>query len=711
MRTSYRRLDHEAGPLLIDGHDLRVEEVVEVARSRRRVGIAEDAERRIGRCRVMIDVLLGQREKVYGLTTGFGKLRDIAIDPADVERLQANLIRSHAAGVGDPFPEDVVRAALLLRANTLCRGNSGVRLETVRALLQMLNDDVYAYVPCQGSVGASGDLAPLSHLVLVLMGDPGGRFYPRARRPQGFGAEGSDPRETLIREPATSDFEPLPELDGFADLAAREGWTYRPVRLAAKEGLALNNGTQFMTAIGCLTLYDAAELLRLSELAAAMSHEAHRGVLGAYDEKLHLVRPQSFQLETAASVRRYFQDSEILAIHLNTAHLQRASIALEDAAFHLDELCQELEAEGLHAPATVHGATAGVRDLIQRASRVLPARASGEPAASRLKAWAALPQREQIPIFAERLAPLRRHARGLIETVQLANFPRRPATNKVESALVHALDQLNQAVPDAPLVQDDYSFRCYPQVLGTAYRALWHVHEIVETEVNSVTDNPLLFPPEPPQGASGMSADEYRAWLQGDDSAREACRDGVIGGGNFHGEPVAVAMDYLAIAMAEVGNIAERRVAHLVDDNHSRGLPAFLIADSGLNSGFMIPQYTAAALVSENKCKAHPASVDSIPTSANTEDHVSMGTIAARKTAEIVVNVASIVAIELLAAYQGLTFRAPLEPGVPIRSVVVAIQGAGIHPYTEDRVMYPDLHAMKALMTSDPFLDLLITNS
>ena len=423
MSTSYRRLDRDAGRLLLDGHELRVEEVVEVARLRRRVGIDPAAEQRIGRCRVMIDVLLEQREKVYGLTTGFGKLRDIAIDPADVERLQANLIRSHAAGVGDPFPEDVVRAALLLRANTLCRGNSGVRVETVRALVQMLNDDVYAYVPCQGSVGASGDLAPLSHLALVLMGDPGGRFYPRAQRPQGQAPDVGDPRAAVIREPATRDFEALPELPGFPEVAAREGWSFHPVRLAAKEGLALNNGTQFMTAIGCLTLYDAAELIRLSELAAAMSHEAHRGVLGAYDAKLHRVRPQTFQGETAANVRRYFRGSEILSIHLNTAHLQRASIALEDAAFHLDELSQELQAEGLEAPATVHGAAAGVRDLIARAAQVLPARTSGESAASRLSAWAALPQREQIPVFAERLAPLRRHARGLIETIQLANFP------------------------------------------------------------------------------------------------------------------------------------------------------------------------------------------------------------------------------------------------------------------------------------------------
>jgi histidine ammonia-lyase len=311
-------------------------------------------------------------------------------------------------------------------------------------------------------------------------------------------------------------------------------------------------------------------------------------------------------------------------------------------------------------------------------------------------------------MFRERLAPLRRLARTLIEKIQHPWFPVRPPTNKAESTLVSALDQITKAVPDSPIVQDDYSFRCFPQVQATAERTLWHVHEVVLREVNAATDNPLLFPPEPPGGLAAHSPEAYRAWLASSEENLEACREGVVGGGNFHGEPVACAMDFLAIGLAEVGSISERRVAHLVDDNHSRGLPPFLIRSSGLNSGFMIPQYTAAALVSENKVLAHPASVDSIPTCANTEDHVSMGTIAARKAADIVANVALVVAIELLAAWQGLTFRLPLRPGTALRQASEVIHAAGIEFYTDDRVMAPDLARMRQVMDSPALLDLVL---
>ena len=696
--TGYRRIGACDEPVVLDGERLSVEEVVEVARHRRRVVLAPEARHRIACCRAMVEVLLDTREKVYGLTTGFGRLRDVAIDIDDVARLQTNLIRSHASGVGDPFPEDVVRAALLLRANTLCRGNSGVRLDTVLQLLAMLNDDVYPFVPRQGSVGASGDLAPLSHLVLVLMGDPGGRYYPRSRR--------ADPT-AVVRDPAADEFVALPET-GFEAVAAVEGWTFHPVRLEAKEGLALNNGTQVMTGLACLTLYDGFELLRLSELSAAMSHEAHRGVLGAYDPRLHEARPQSHQPDVAARVRGYFEGSEILALFLNTAHLQRAHLALEDASAHLDELEAELRREGVTASDPVREIRGAVAGLVREVEAVVPVQPDGTPDPSAVAAWGRVTQRGQIREFRERLAPLRRLARTLIEKIQHPWFPVRPPTHKAESALVAALDQITRAVPDSPLVQDDYSFRCFPQVQATAERALWHVHEVVQREVNSATDNPLLFPPEPPGGFAAHTPEAYRAWLASSDDTLEACREGVVGGGNFHGEPVAVAMDYLAIALAEVGSIAERRVAHLVDDHHSRGLPPFLIRGSGLNSGFMIPQYTAAALVSENKVLAHPASVDSIPTCANTEDHVSMGTIAARKAADVVANVAHVVAIELLAAWQGLSFRKPLRPGHVLRQAVTAIREAGIEPYTDDRVMAPDLARMRQIMRGDALLDLVV---
>jgi len=696
--TGYRRVGANPEPVVLDGEHLSVEEVVEVARHRRRVTVAPEALHRIACCRAMVEVLLDTREKVYGLTTGFGRLRDVAIDIEDVARLQTNLIRSHASGVGEPFPEDVVRAALLLRANTLCRGNSGVRESTVLQLVAMLNDDVYPFVPRQGSVGASGDLAPLSHLVLVLMGDAGGRYYPRARR--------ADPA-AIVRDPSADAFVSLPA-EGFEAVAATEGWSFRPVRLEAKEGLALNNGTQVMTAIGCLTLYDGFVLLRLSELSAAMSHEAHRGVLGAYDPRLHAARPQSHQEAVAARVKGYFAGSEILALFLNTAHLQRAHLALEDASAHLDELEAELRREGIASSDPVREIRAAVAELVREVEHVVPVEADGTPNPAAVADWAKQSQREQIRIFRERLAPLRRRARTLIEKIQHPWFPVRPPTHKAESALVGALDQITRAVPDSPIVQDDYSFRCFPQVQATAERTLWHVHEVVRREVNSATDNPLLFPPEPPGGLAAHTPEAYRAWLASSDEILEACREGVVGGGNFHGEPVACAMDYLAIGLAEVGSISERRVAHLVDDNHSRGLPPFLIRGSGLNSGFMIPQYAAAALVSENKVLAHPASVDSIPTCANTEDHVSMGTIAARKAADIVANVAHVVAIELLAAWQGLTFRRPLRPGTALRQACHVISSAGIEPYTDDRVMAPDLVRMRQVMESSGLLDLVV---
>jgi histidine ammonia-lyase len=234
------------------------------------------------------------------------------------------------------------------------------------------------------------------------------------------------------------------------------------------------------------------------------------------------------------------------------------------------------------------------------------------------------------------------------------------------------------------------------------------VVETVEVENNSATDNPLLFPPEPVEGFDSIAVKDYADWLRADPDRILKSRQGVLGGGNFHGEPIAVAMDYLAICMAEVANIAERRIANLVDESHSRGLPPFMVESSGLNSGFMVPQYTAASLVSENKVLSHPASTDSIPTCANTEDHVSMGTIAARKAAELVENVHHVVAIEILAAYQGLSFRAPLQPGLPLRKVIQVLSESGLKRYDDDRVMYPEMERVKALLSEKAMLDCLL---
>lgn len=667
--------------LALDGRTLTLEDVVAVARRGRPVAVADDAQRRIGRCREMVEVLLDENQKVYGLTTGFGKLRDVVIPRRDTEKLQENLIMSHACGVGRPFSEEVVRAALVLRANTLCRGNSGVRPEVVGQLVNMLNDGVYPYVPEKGSVGASGDLAPLSHLALVLIGHPEGRFMSGAIRQAG--ADPLHPRE--------QDFVAMPGPGEFAAAAEREGWkTFRPVKLAAKEGLAVNNGTQIMTAIACLALYDGYHALRSAELAGALSLEAHRGVRDAYDPRLHAVRPQTGQPEVARRVLAYCEGSQILDLYLNTGHLHQAREQLKKAAGFLAEIA------GPEAGAARQQARALAADLEDEIPNGAATLADG----------AGLGPREQIARFYRLLRPQRERAGQLLRVVDAESFPHTATAGKARTALVAAIKQLDDAVPEMPWVQDDYSFRCFPQVLACAWRAWEHVAEIVEVEINSATDNPLLFPPDP--GDDAMSPEAYGAWLRGARERIEACKQGVLGGGNFHGEPIAQAMDYFAIAFAEAANISERRIAHLVDENLSRGLPPFLIDESGLNSGFMVPQYTAAALVSENKVLCHPASVDSIPTSANSEDHVSMGTHAARKAAEVLDNVLDVIAIEILAAYQGLRFRLPLEPGRRLRDVLAVLAEHGVHRYEDDRVPYRDFQKLRRLMREKVFLDHLL---
>jgi histidine ammonia-lyase len=669
------------GPLVLDGRSLTIPDVVAVARQRRRVAIAPEAVARMARCRQMVELLVERGEKVYGLTTGFGKLRDVAIDPSRTEQLQENLIVSHAAGVGRPYPEDVVRAAILLRANTLCRGNSGMRPEVVQTFVDLLNDDVYPHVPEQGSVGCSGDLAPLSHVALFLMGHPQARWYRRS----------SDER-ALVTEPRDADFVMFPA--DFDAVAREQGWrSFRPVRLQAKEGLAANNGTQFMTGQACLALHDAWYVLRFGEMAAALSLEANRGVLDAYDDRLHAARDLPGQAACARRMRRYVEGSEILGLYLNSGYLLRARMDVAAATDHLEEVVAEWTA----ASPLIPRLRGGLEELDTRIAAVIPRLADGAPDEAELARLAALPVREQIAWGDAHLAEVRREASALLRQIQAPDFPDTPARAKVEEAIVRCVAHLRESVPRAPLVQDDYSFRCFPQVAACAWRALEHVAAVVEVEINAATDNPLLFPPEPP--VPDMEPAAYRAWLAAE--AYDECRRGVLGGGNFHGEPIAIGMDYLAIAMAEIGNIAERRVAHLVDEAVSRGLPGFLIEATGLNSGFMIPQYTAAALVSENKVLCHPASVDSIPTCANSEDHNSMGSIAARKGAAVVANVRRVVAIELLSAFQGLSFRRPLRPGPRLRRLVAALEAGGLCPLEADAVMAPLLARAEALL-ADP---------
>jgi len=687
--------------LALDGESLKLEDVVSVARYNRKVKIVKKAEERIIRCRAMVEVLLDEGEKIYGLTTGFGKLRDIVIELEDAKKLQKNLIQSHACGVGKPFAEDVVRGAMLLRINTLCKGNSGIRLPVVMQLVKMLNDNIYPYIPQQGSVGASGDLAPLSHLALVLMGDENGKYFPRENRLDAHSTQVTYTEDSFVK---------MPSLEEFDAVADQEGWTFRPVELEAKEGLALNNGTQFMTAVGALAVYDGFYTFRYAELSGAMSTEAIRGIRDAYDSKLHAVRPHSFQPETAQRVMNYCDQSQIIDLYLNTANMYRAKIHLNEAGEFLQMLKQKLDLKQnqLYDKETIKKVRHSIEEIKINLEELFKKTSTGEIDGDKISKWSAMPSRWQIRLFHDHLNPVRHRAVDLLHLVEQESFPKTSETRKLRTALVGAVDQLNKVVPDSPIIQDDYSFRCYPQVLACAYRALWHVCNIIEIEINAATDNPLLFPPEPEDGFDSVRPEDFAKWLTESPERIQLCKENVKGGGNFHGEPIAIAMDYFAIATAEVANISERRIAHLVDENHSRGLPSFMIESSGLNSGFMIPQYTAAALVSENKVLCHPASIDSIPTCAGTEDHNSMGTISARKAAELIENVKYVIAIEILAAFQGLMFRLPLQPGMPIRKVVTMLIKNGVLRYEDDRVLYPDIEKVRELMEQHEFLECLL---
>jgi histidine ammonia-lyase len=493
-------------PVMLTGETLTVEEVVRIARGREAAVISESARANLEKSRAFVDRLVAERRPTYGVTTGFGQFKNVAISPEQTETLQANLIRSHAVGVGEPFSEDVVRAMIVIRVNSLLRGHSGVRAVVIDRLVELLNKNVYPFVPSQGSVGSSGDLAPLSHMVLVIMGE--GEVIVGGRRRAAL---------EVLREKGIV-----------------------PVTLQSKEGLALTNGTSVQTAVGLLAVYDAMRLAKTFDVAYAMSLEAMMGSVAASDPRVHALRPHPGQVAVASNTRRLCEGSEIMESHKNCGR-----------------------------------------------------------------------------------------------------------------------------------VQDAYSLRCAPQVHGASRDAIGYAAGVIAREINCVTDNPLLFPD-----------------------------DGVaIGAGHFHGEPIAQAMDFLKIGVCELANISERRVARLTDPALSEGLPAFLIPkeQAGLSSGFMIAQYTAAALVSENKVLAHPASVDSIPTSANQEDHVSMGTIAARQAADIVRNARHVAAIELLCAAQALDFRAPLRGGRGVEAARRAVRSAV--PFMDrDRVLYPDLEAAERVV-------------
>jgi histidine ammonia-lyase len=485
----------------LTGDDLTVADVWAVAVQGAHATLSDAAR---GKMRVARDLVEraahGTREHTYGINTGFGRFVNVAIPEDETEELQLRLLRSHACGVGDLYPDEIVRAAMLLRANTLAKGSSGARVETVEALLACLERGVLPVVPSRGSVGASGDLAPLAHLALPLVGE--GEAFVDGERVPG------------------------------AEALTRVG--LEPLRLAAKEGLSLINGTQFMASYLSLGLVRARRLTRAADVACAMSLEALQGSRTAFLPQIHALRPLRGQGDSAANVLRLLADSAIIEAH---------------------RWCDR--------------------------------------------------------------------------------------------------------------VQDAYSLRCAPQVHGATRDLLDYAEYTVSVELNAATDNPLVLV---------------------DDEA-------LVSNGNFHGQPLAFALDALAMAVAELANISERRVERLVNPNLSDGLPPFLIVDGGLNSGFMIPQYVAASLVSENKVLAHPASVDSIPTSAAQEDHVSMGNTSGIKAWQVLANVERALAIELLAGAQGVEFHAPLEPGVGVRAARAFVRELSPR-LREDRPLAPDIESV-----------------
>jgi histidine ammonia-lyase len=460
-----------SSPVVLTGEDLTLEDVWDVAVHGRTATIADRAKERMRAARDLLESIRG--EHTYGVNTGFGKFVSAHVPDELAEELQLRLLRSHACGVGDPYPDDVVRGAMLLRANALAKGYSGARVETVELLVECLTRGVLPVVPSQGSVGASGDLAPLAHLALPLVGE--GEAVVNGSR-----------------------------LDG-ASALRRAG--LEPVRLASKEGLSLVNGTQFMASMGALGLVRARRLVQTADIACALSLEALQGSRTSFSPGVHRTRPLKGQQDSAANVWRLLDGSAIIESH---------------------RWCDK--------------------------------------------------------------------------------------------------------------VQDAYALRCAPQVHGASRDLLDYAVATVAVELNAATDNPLVLLEE-----------------------RE-----IVSAGNFHGQPLAFALDALAIAVAELSNISERRIERLVNPSLSDGLPPFLVEEGGLNSGFMIPQYVAASLVSENKVLAHPASVDSIPTSAGQEDHVAMGNAAGLKSLRVLDNVERTLAIELLAGAQGVEFLAPLRPGVGV---------------------------------------------
>lgn len=521
--------------IVISGDNLTISELVSVARQKTSVQLSPQSLKKINQSLAIVKKAVKNKTRLYGVTTGFGKHANLFLEnPREAEKIQENIITSHIVSVGNYLDEEITRAIMLLRANTLSKGYSGVRPELIFRLISLINHQILPLIPEKGSVGASGDLSPLAYMTLPLIGRGKVRFQSKIQ----------DAKTALRKAKINSDF-----------------------RLSYKEGIALTNGTSVMTAIGTLTYYDAINLIKSMDIGAAMCLEAVCGKTRAFDEKLHHVRPFYGQMACADNIRKLIKGS----------------------------------------------------GLVDKGSQV----------------------------------------------------------------------------------QDSYSIRCIPQVHGASWEALEYVRRVLETEINSANDNPLLF-----------AHDRKNPPIDGKIDKED------YSGGNFHGQPLSIALDLLGMALAQLGNISERRIQKLLDENHSQGLPSNLVEKPGLNSGLMIAQYTAAALVSENKILAHPACVDSIPTSANVEDFVSMGTIAARKARQILENVENIAAIELLCATQALDFRMgnlKIQNSNTPNSKIKGKPGPGtlaaynlirkdVKPLKADRELDQDINNIKELIKSEKLI-------
>ncbi len=507
--------------LIIDGTSLTLEKIEYFLNQNPRLVISNDSRKKIIKARNLVEKWVDSGEAIYGVTTGFGEFANVSISKKDIRKLQENLILSHAVGCGENLPPMIVKIMMLLRVNALARGYSGIRYSTLQLLIEMMHNNIIPVIPSQGSVGSSGDLVQLAHLVLAMIGKGKVQIV----------------KNILEDNAAKSKI--------YSSQAALKKYHLTPVILEAKEGLALINGTQMMTAFASYIAIRAKKLLKIADICASLSHEALRATDKAFDKKIHELRPFPGQISTASNVLALIKNSEIRKSHLN------------------------------------------------------------------------------------------HH-------------------NKI---------------------QDAYSIRCVPQIHGASRDAVDYVCSRVKIEMNSVNDNPIIFP----------ETGEH------------------IEGGNFHGQSMALAMDFMGIALSELANVSERRTERMVNGALS-GLPRFLANNGGLNSGLMIAQYTAASLVSENKVLAHPASVDSIPTSANQEDHNSMGSIAAQKCYKIMQNLENVLAIELLTAAQAIEFLKPLKPGKGTRIAYSEIRKV-VKPLKNDRILHEDVKKVAKLIKKDIILN------